>query len=62
MSPVEPTSAQREELQREIERNRRWEFRLIGYAGIALVVIAAGGGYDRRRASGGVYVAFALPR
>jgi quinoprotein glucose dehydrogenase len=30
--------------------------------GRQFVVIAAGGGYDRRRASGGVYVAFALPR
>ena len=38
MSPVEPSSAQREELQREIERNRRWEFRLIGYAVIAAIV------------------------
>ena len=30
--------------------------------GRQFVVIAAGGGYDRRRASGGVYVAFALPK
>ncbi|WP_348787281.1 hypothetical protein [Leifsonia sp. NPDC080035] len=41
MSPVELNRAEREELQREIEDNRRWEFRLVGYAGIALVVIAA---------------------
>lgn len=41
MSPVELTRAKREELQREIERNRRWEYRLIGYAAIALAVIAA---------------------
>ncbi len=41
MSPVEPTPAQREEMQREIERNRRWELHLPVYAGIALVVIAA---------------------
>ncbi len=31
-------------------------------SGRQFVVIAAGGGYDRRRASGGVYVAFALPK
>ncbi|WP_295119098.1 hypothetical protein [uncultured Leifsonia sp.] len=41
MSPVDLTRAQREELQREIDRNRRWELRLPVYGGIALVVIAA---------------------
>lgn len=41
MSPVELTRVKREELQREIDRNRRWERRLVGYAAIALVVIAA---------------------
>ncbi len=41
MSPVELTRVQREELQREIDSNRRWELRLPLYGGIALVVIAA---------------------
>ena len=40
MSPVELTRVQREELQREIDSNRRWELRLPLYGGIALVVIA----------------------
>ena len=41
MSPVDLTRARREELQREIDANRRWELRLPIYGGIALVVIAA---------------------
>lgn len=41
MSPVDLSRAQREQLQREIDRNRRWELRLPIYAGIALAVIAA---------------------
>lgn len=41
MSPVDLTRAQREQLQREIDSNRRWELRLPVYGGIALVVIAA---------------------
>ena len=41
MSPVELSRAEREELQREIDQNRRWEHRLPGYAGIALAVVAA---------------------
>ncbi len=41
MSPIELNRAQRSELQREIDQNRRWELRLPVYAGIALVVLAA---------------------
>jgi hypothetical protein len=41
MSPIEVNRAQRSELQREIDQNRRWELRLPIYAGIALVVLAA---------------------
>jgi hypothetical protein len=41
MSPVDLTRTQREELQREIDRNRRWELRLPVYGGVALVIIAA---------------------
>lgn len=41
MSPVDLTRVQREQLQREIDSNRRWELRLPLYGGIALVVIAA---------------------
>jgi hypothetical protein len=41
MSPVDLSRAQREQLQREIDRNRRWELRLPIYGGIALVIIAA---------------------
>ncbi len=41
MSPVDLTRVQREELQREIDSNRRWELRLPLYGGIALIVIAA---------------------
>jgi hypothetical protein len=40
MSPVELTRAQRTELQREIDQNRRWERRLLVYAGISLLVLA----------------------
>src|SRR5262249_55601496 len=40
MSPVQLTRVQREALQREIDRNRRWERRLPWYALIALAVIA----------------------
>ena len=41
MSPVEPSSELRERIQAELERNRRWEYRLPVYAGIALLVCAA---------------------
>lgn len=41
MSPVDLTRAQRDELQRELDQNRRWELRLPVYGGIALVVVAA---------------------
>jgi hypothetical protein len=41
MSPVDPARAQREELQREIDRDRRWELRLPIYGAVALVIIAA---------------------
>jgi hypothetical protein len=41
MSPVDLSPAQRDELQNEIEENRRSERRLIPYAGVALIVIAA---------------------
>ncbi|MGH1548273.1 hypothetical protein ACRAWB_03455 [Leifsonia poae] len=40
MSPVEPSSELRERIQDELERNRRWEYRLPVYAGIALLVCA----------------------
>lgn len=41
MSPVDMNREQYDEIQREIEANKRWEFRLLPYAGIALVVLAA---------------------
>jgi hypothetical protein len=41
MSPIELNRAQRAEMQREIDQNRRWELRLPVYAGIALLVLAA---------------------
>jgi hypothetical protein len=41
MSPVELSPAQRDELQHEIDDDRRSERRLIPYAGVALIVIAA---------------------
>ena len=41
MSPVEPSTELRERIQEELERNRRWEFRLPLYAGIALLVCVA---------------------
>jgi hypothetical protein len=41
MSPVEPPSELRAQLQDEIERNRRWEHRLPLYGGIALIICAA---------------------
>ncbi|WP_431220816.1 hypothetical protein [Leifsonia xyli] len=41
MSPVEPSSELRERMQDELERNRRWEYRLPVFAGIALLVCAA---------------------
>ena len=40
MSPVDLSRAQREELQRELDANRRWELRLPIYGGVALLVIA----------------------
>jgi hypothetical protein len=41
MSPVEPPRELREQLQEEIETNRRWEHRLPLYGGVALLVCAA---------------------
>ncbi|WP_285113343.1 hypothetical protein [Leifsonia sp. fls2-241-R2A-40a] len=41
MSPVEPSAELREQLQAELERNRRWEYRLPLYGGIALLICAA---------------------
>jgi negative regulator of sigma E activity len=41
MSPIDMNRAQRAELQREIDQNRRWELRLPIYAVVALVVLAA---------------------
>ena len=41
MSPIDMNSEQHEVLQREIDANKRWEYRLLPYAGIALVVLAA---------------------
>lgn len=41
MSPIELNRAQRTEMQREIDQNRRWERRLPVYAGISLLVLAA---------------------
>lgn len=41
MSPVEPPAELREQLQEELDRNRRWERRLPVYGGIALLVCAA---------------------
>ncbi|MGH1522670.1 hypothetical protein ACRAWC_00685 [Leifsonia sp. L25] len=41
MSPVDLTRVQREELQRELDRNRRWELRLPIYGGVALLIVAA---------------------
>jgi hypothetical protein len=41
MSPIELNRAQRAEIQREIDQNRRWELRLPIYAGVALLILAA---------------------
>lgn len=41
MSPIEMSGEQYDEIQRELEANKRWEFRLLPYAAISLVVIAA---------------------
>lgn len=41
MSPAEVNSELRAELQQEIDDNRRSEYRLLPYAGIAVVVLAA---------------------
>ena len=41
MSPVEPSPELRERIQEELERNRRWEYRLPVYGGVALLVCAA---------------------
>lgn len=41
MSPVEPTTELRERIQEELEENRRWEYRLPLYGGVALLVCAA---------------------
>ncbi len=40
MSPVQPTPEQARDLQNEIDRNRRSEYRLLPYAGLALLVVA----------------------
>lgn len=41
MSPVEPSAELRERIQEELERNRRWEYRLPLFGGIALLICAA---------------------
>ena len=41
MSPAEIDSELRAELQHEIDDNRRSEYRLLPYAGISVLVIAA---------------------
>ncbi|MFF1634039.1 hypothetical protein [Leifsonia sp. NPDC058248] len=41
MSPAELGDEERAALEKEIEDNRRSEYRLLPYAGIALLVIAA---------------------
>ena len=41
MSPAELDAEGRAALQREIDDDRRSEFRLLPYAGVALIVIAA---------------------
>jgi hypothetical protein len=41
MSPAELGDEQRAELQKEIDDNRRSEYRLLPYGGIALLVIVA---------------------
>ncbi|GAA1442822.1 hypothetical protein [Leifsonia poae] len=41
MSPAEVNSELRAELQQEIDDNRRSEYRLLPYASIAVVVLAA---------------------
>jgi hypothetical protein len=41
MSPAEINGELRAELQQEIDDNRRSEYRLLPYAGVALLVIAA---------------------
>jgi hypothetical protein len=41
MSPAELDAVGRAELQREIDDDRRSEIRLLPYAGVALIVIAA---------------------
>ncbi|MDN4596649.1 hypothetical protein [Leifsonia virtsii] len=40
MSPVEPPVEVRKQIEEELERNRRWEYRLPVYAGVALLVSA----------------------
>jgi hypothetical protein len=41
MSPVEPPAELRQQIEEELERNRRWEFRLPVYAAVALLICAA---------------------
>jgi hypothetical protein len=41
MSPVEPPDALRERIEDELERDRRWEFRLPLFGGIAILICAA---------------------
>lgn len=40
-NPAEPTGELRERIQAELDRDRRWEFRLPLYGGIALLICAA---------------------
>jgi hypothetical protein len=40
MSPVEPPAEVRQQLEEELESNRRWEYRLPVYAGAALAICA----------------------
>jgi hypothetical protein len=41
MSPSEPSPELRQRIQDELERNRRWEYRLPVYGGVALLICAA---------------------
>ncbi|MDR6612789.1 hypothetical protein [Leifsonia sp. 1010] len=40
-NPAEPSAELRERIQNELDRDRRWEFRLPLYAGVALLICAA---------------------
>lgn len=41
MSPVEPPAELRERIQEELERDRRWEFRLPLFGGVAILICVA---------------------